>query len=286
MRTDRRTGALLRARGATVRVDGTTLLDGVDLDVLAGEVLVVVGPNGAGKSTLLSVLAGDRAPDAGTVTFDGAPLATVRPAELARHRGVLLQENRVSFPFRVVDVVRMGRAPWRGTDAEDRDEDVVARALDDADVTRLAARRYPTLSGGEKSRATFARVLAQEPRLLLLDEPTAALDVKHQERVLARAREHARAGGAVVVVLHDLALAAAWADRVLVLAGGRVAADGAPAAVLTTDLLTAVYDHPVDVLPHPVTGALLVLPRHAAGTVGAPADPTAPTAPSLAEDLA
>ncbi|MFD6134407.1 heme ABC transporter ATP-binding protein [Isoptericola sp. NPDC060257] len=270
--------ALLQVRGATVRVDGradgATLLDAVDVDVLVGEVLVVVGPNGAGKSTLLSVLAGDRRPDEGTVTLDGAPVASVRPAELARHRGVLLQENQVSFPFRVVDVVRMGRAPWRGTDAEDRDDLVVADALADADVTHLAARRYPTLSGGERSRASYARVLAQEPRLLLLDEPTAALDVRHQERVLARARDHARAGGAVVVVLHDLALAAAWADRVLVLAGGRVAAHGAPADVLTGALLTDVYDHPVDVLPHPVTGSLLVLPRH-----GAPL-------PTLAEDLA
>ncbi|MEU2200731.1 heme ABC transporter ATP-binding protein [Isoptericola sp. NPDC019482] len=278
--------ALLQVRGATVRVDGradgATLLDAVDVDVHVGEVLVVVGPNGAGKSTLLSVLAGDRAPDAGTVTLDGAPVAAVRPAELARHRGVLLQENQVSFPFRVVDVVRMGRAPWRGTDAEDRDDLVVADALDDADVTHLAARRYPTLSGGEKSRASYARVLAQEPRLLLLDEPTAALDVRHQERVLARARDHARAGGAVVVVLHDLALAAAWADRVLVLAGGRVAAHGAPGDVLTTALLTDVYDHPVDVLPHPVTGALLVLPRHGGG--GAP-DPDQ-ALPPLAEDLA
>ncbi|MFF2454644.1 heme ABC transporter ATP-binding protein [Isoptericola sp. NPDC058082] len=274
------TGALLQVRAATVRVEGATLLDTVDVDVPVGEVLVVVGPNGAGKSTLLSVLAGDRRPDEGAVTLDGAPVAAVRPAELARHRGVLLQENQVSFPFRVVDVVRMGRAPWRGTDAEDRDDLVVADALDDADVTHLAARRYPTLSGGEKSRASYARVLAQEPRLLLLDEPTAALDVRHQERVLARAREHARAGGAVVVVLHDLALAAAWADRVLVLAGGRVAAHGAPADVLTTALLTDVYDHPVDVLPHPVTGALLVLPRHGA------APEHDPTLPTLAEDPA
>lgn len=251
---------LLALRAASVRVDGAALLDQVDLDVRAGEVLTVVGPNGAGKSTLLSVVAGDRRPDGGAVTWEGTPLAAVGTAELARLRAVLLQENAVSFPFRVVDVVRMGRAPWRGTPAEDRDEDVVAASLDAADVHHLAERRYPSLSGGEKARASLARVLAQEPRLLLLDEPTAALDVRHQEQVLATARRRARAGDAVVVVLHDLALAAAWADRVLVLDRGRVAGWGTPAEVLTADLLSRVYRHPVDVVAHPLTGDLLVLP--------------------------
>nr|WP_216645820.1 heme ABC transporter ATP-binding protein [Isoptericola halotolerans] len=253
---------MLTVRGAGVRIGDATLLDGVDVAVRTGEVLVVVGPNGAGKSTLLSVLAGDRAPDAGTVTWQGEPLAAVRPGELARRRAVLLQENRVAFPFRVVDVVRMGRAPWEGSSSADRDDAVVAAALAAADVTHLAARRFPTLSGGEKARVSLARVLAQEARLLLLDEPTAALDVKHQTRVLAQARRHADAGGAAVVVLHDLPLAAAWADRVVVLHRGAVVADGAPADVLTSALLTDVYDHTVDVLTHPVTGALLVLPRH------------------------
>ncbi|GAB2466601.1 heme ABC transporter ATP-binding protein [Xylanimonas ulmi] len=265
------TAALLRARGATVRAGDATLLDGVDLDVDAGEVLAVVGPNGAGKSTLLAVVAGDRVPDAGTVTWTGTPLAAVRPAELARLRGVLLQENHLSFPFRVVDVVRMGRAPWRGDPAQDDDERVVAAALEAADVAHLAARTYPTLSGGERARASLARVLAQEPALLLLDEPTAALDVRHQERVLAQARARARAGDAVVAVLHDLALAAAWADRVLVLDRGRVAGLGAPDQVLTSELLTRVYAHPIDVVAHPRTGGPLVLPRR--GGEPAPATP-------------
>jgi iron complex transport system ATP-binding protein len=253
---------LVEVRGAGVRIGDATLLDGVDVDVRTGEILVVVGPNGAGKSTLLAVLSGDRVPDAGTVAWEGEPLASLRPRELARRRAVLLQENHVSFPFRVVDVVRMGRAPWEGTSSADADDAVVAAALAAADVAHLADRRYPTLSGGEKARASLARVLAQEPRLLLLDEPTAALDVKHQTQVLAQARRHADAGGAAVVVLHDLPLAAAWADRVVVVARGGIAADGAPADVLTSDLLSTVYDHPVDVLTHPVTGALLVLPRH------------------------
>ncbi|GAB3162019.1 heme ABC transporter ATP-binding protein [Myceligenerans halotolerans] len=255
--------ALTTLTGVSVHAGNTLLLDAVDLTVRAGEVLVLVGPNGAGKSTLVSVLAGDREPDTGEIRWGGTPLGAVRTAELARLRAVLLQENHVSFPFRVVDVVRMGRAPWT-SGPPSADDDVVARALAAAEVGHLAERRYPTLSGGEKSRTSFARVLAQDTALLLLDEPTAALDVRHAEQVLRQARRVADAGGAVVVVLHDLALAAAWADRVVVLDGGRVAGVGPPAAVLTSSLLSRVYQHPVDVLPHPVTGGLLVLPRYAA----------------------
>lgn len=270
---------LLTLTGVRVTAGDAVLLDGVDLDVRPGEVLVVVGPNGAGKSTLVSVLAGDRTPDAGEAAWTGTPLGAVWTAELARLRAVLLQENQVSFPFRVIDVVRMGRAPWQSTGKQNTgkqstgkqasstpadDDAVVARALAAADVVGLAERRFPTLSGGEKARTSFARLLAQDTTLLLLDEPTAALDVRHTEHVLRHARRHASEGGAVVVVLHDLALAAAWADRVLVLDGGRVAAVGAPAEVLTADLLSRVYEHPVDVVRHPVTGGLLVLPRYAA----------------------
>ena len=267
--------ALLTLTGVQVRAGDAVLLDDVDLDVRPGEVLVVVGPNGAGKSTLVSVLAGDRAPDAGRAAWTGTPLGAVRPAELARLRAVLLQENQVSFPFRVIDVVRMGRAPWQGAGTKADDDAVVARALDAADVAGLAERRFPTLSGGEKARTSFARLLAQDTTLLLLDEPTAALDVRHTEHVLRQARRHATGGGAVVVVLHDLALAAAWADRVLVLDGGRVAGLGTPAEVLTADLLTRVYEHPVDVVRHPLTGGLLVLPRygHTWDTDSTPPDP-------------
>lgn len=274
--------ALVRARGVGFGIDGVTLLDGVDLDVRAGELLAVVGPNGAGKSTLLGVLAGDLAPTAGTVRYAGVPgdveTHRLRPGTLARSRAVLMQEHRLSFPFPAVDVVRMGRAPWRGTDAEAEDETVVADALAEAEVRHLAARRFPTLSGGEKARVAFARARAQRTAVLLLDEPTAALDIRYQELVLDRARERARAGGAVVAVLHDLTLAAACADRVLVLADGRVAGTGTPTEVLRPDLLSGVYRYPVEVLTHPRTGALLVLPERAAALVAAPTDDAAPAA--------
>ncbi len=263
----------LSARGVRVAYGRSVVLDGVDLDVHGGEVVALVGPNGAGKSTLLAVLSGDPHPDAGQVLLDGADVRTQRLVDLARRRAVMLQEARVSFAFRALDVVTMGRHPWRGTPQEDQDDQVVARAMADADVADLAERTFPTLSGGEKARVAFARALAQQGDVLLLDEPTAALDVRHQEAVLARARAAALAGSAVVVVLHDLTLAAAYADRVVVLDGGRVRADGPPRDVLTSALLSDVYRHPVEVVARPGSDEVLVLPVRARH--GGPDDPAA-----------
>ncbi|GEL95627.1 heme ABC transporter ATP-binding protein [Cellulomonas composti] len=253
----------LRARGVRVRFGATQVLDGVDLDVPGGQVVALVGPNGAGKSTLLGVLAGDVRPDEGSVELDAVDVRAIRLTDLARRRAVLLQENRLSFPFEVSDVVRMGRAPWQGTPREDDDDRVVAATMATAEVTHLAARRYPTLSGGEKGRASFARTLAQEPGVLLLDEPTAALDIRHQESLLAEAARRAAAGAAVVVVLHDLTLAAAYAHRVVVLGEGRVRGDGPPREVLTAELLSDVYDHPIEVVERPGADEIVVLPVRA-----------------------
>ncbi|WP_122818476.1 heme ABC transporter ATP-binding protein [Nocardioides pantholopis] len=250
--------AFLAAHGVGVMIDGRAILADVDLEVAAGEVVVLVGPNGAGKSTLLGVLSGDLDPTTGTVELDSRPAGRRSARELARLRGVQLQKQGLAFGFRVEEVVRMGRSPWRRTPAEDRDDEVVAASLERADVTELAARLFPTLSGGEQARTSFARLLAQETPLMLLDEPTAALDIRHQEQLLGVVREAAAAGAAVVVVLHDLSLAAAYADRICVLARGRVRADGPPADVLTGELLTEVYGHPVDVIEH--DGTLVVVP--------------------------
>ncbi|MEN8671681.1 heme ABC transporter ATP-binding protein [Nocardioides sp.] len=249
----------LEARGIVVRYGPSTVLSGVDLDVRHGEVLALVGPNGAGKSTLLGVLAGDVAATHGDVRVLGRPLEEWRLRDLARERAVLTQEHVVAFPFLVGEVVRMGRSPWRNRPEEDHDDLVVAEAMETTDVTHLSYRPFGLLSGGEKGRTSFARVLAQATGVLLLDEPTAALDIGHQEAVLERARRRADDGAAVVVVLHDLSLAAAWSDRVSLLHRGVVAADGPPAEVLVPGLLSEVYDHPIDVLDHPVTGELLVL---------------------------
>ncbi|RLK58222.1 heme ABC transporter ATP-binding protein [Actinokineospora cianjurensis] len=251
---------MIAAVGVSVRVGGALLVDDVSLELRVGEVLVLVGPNGAGKSTLLGALAGDVGVAGGEALLDGKGVGRWRAVEAARRRGVLAQQNSVSFPFDVRSVVEMGRAPWRGTDAEDEDDAVVASALTDTGVEHLADRAYPTLSGGEQARVALARVLAQRTPVILLDEPTAALDVRHQELVLSLAHRHASNGGGVLVVLHDLGLAAAHADRVAVLDRGKLVAIGPPAEVCTADLLSAVYRHPVEVFPHPRTGVPVVLP--------------------------
>jgi len=250
---------MIRAEGVTVALGGRRAVDGVDLEVAAGELLALVGPNGAGKSTLLAALAGERHPDAGAVTVDGRPIDSYHPLDLARIRAVLTQDNAVSFPFRVAEVVEMGRSPWARTAARELDEPAIAAALERTDVAHLVDRRFTELSGGERARVSLARVLAQETPVVLLDEPTAALDLRHQEDVLGIARELAREGRAVVVVLHDLSLAGAYADRVALLEAGRMRALGTPAEVLTEQLVSEVYQLSVEVLVR--DGRPLIIPR-------------------------
>ncbi|MGQ4598950.1 heme ABC transporter ATP-binding protein [Nocardia sp. R6R-6] len=257
--------ATVRAVGVSVDRHGgggrvRRVLEGVDFEAVAGQVVALVGPNGAGKSTLLAALAGELTLSAGRVELDGLPLTQWSTLDMARRRAVLPQTHTVGFPFTAREVIAMGRAPWVRTERRELDDEHIAAAMAATDVEHLAARSFPTLSGGERARVALARVLAQDTATLLLDEPTAALDLGHQEAVLRLAAARAGAGVAVVVVLHDLGIAAAYADRVAVLDSGRIAADGPPRDVLTTDLLTRVYRHPVEVLDHPVTGAQLVLP--------------------------
>ncbi len=250
--------AALEVRDVTVEIGVARVLDAVGLVVASGEVVALVGPNGAGKSTLLGVLAGDLDPTAGEVLVHGRPAGEYGARALARRRAVLLQQQGLAFGFSVADVVRMGRSPWHRTRRADADDVVVEAAMNRADMTAFATRLFPTLSGGEQARTSFARVLAQETDIVLLDEPTAALDLRHQESLLTVARGSAHAGAAVGVVLHDLSLAAAYADRICVLADGRGRAVGSPREVLRADLLTEVYQHPVQVLDH--EGTPVVVP--------------------------
>lgn len=254
--------ARLRGTGLTVRVsEGRTILDDAAIEIHAGEIHALVGPNGAGKSTLFGVLAGDVAAQAGTVELDDRPMLQVKPRLLAQQRAVLLQENNVTFPFSAEQVVRMGRTPWARTPAADEDDDLVASAMAQTEVTSLSARAVTSLSGGERARVALARVIAQSTGILLLDEPTAALDLKHHEDVMRLIRGRADAGTAVAIVLHDLNAALTHADRVTLLSDGRVAATGTAAEVLTAERIEQVYGQPVDVFPHPITGVPLVVAR-------------------------
>lgn len=250
----------IEAKGIGVIVGGKELLRGVDFVAEPGQVTGLIGPNGAGKSTLLSVLAGDQVPTTGTVRVCGADPALMHPRELARQRAVMLQDVAVSFEFLVRDVVSMGRRPWAGTARQEQDDALIDSALAAVDATHLAGRDVMTLSGGERSRVALARVLAQHTPVILLDEPTAALDISHQEQVLGLLREVAlRAGVTVVVILHDLNAAAAYCDHVVCLAGGQVAASGSVRDVCTAATLSEVYGWPIEVTDN--AGTLLIRPR-------------------------
>lgn len=251
---------MIDVRGARVVRGGREVLHGVDLHVEAGEVVVLAGPNGAGKSTLLAAATGDVPLAAGEVVMDGRPIVGRDPGELARLRAVVRQGTRVSAAMTVRDVVLLGRTPHGDVDGPVGRE-AAGRALRAAGVAHLADRPVPNLSGGEAQRVHLARALAQigaealagRPArgALLLDEPVAALDLARRLEALDRLREVARAGLAVLAVLHDLDLAARAADRLVVLDRGVVVASGAPSAVLTPPLLARVFGVRATVVPAP-----------------------------------
>lgn len=266
--------SVLSVRGLTAHIGRRPVLSRIDLDLRRGELLVLVGPNGAGKSTLLALLAGDRSPSSGEIRLGGAPLSAQRTEDVARRRSVLTQSNEITFPFRVEEIVRMGRAPWRRRPEASRDDATVALAMRAGEVEPFAARPVTELSGGERARVAFARSRAQDCAIALLDEPTASLDIRHQHRILGEIRRHTQEGGSAIVVLHDLSLAAAYADRVALLADGKLIAVGSPYEVLDPTLLTRVYRHPIAVTTGP-DGELIVVARHRPDS--------APTPPHLQE---
>lgn len=244
----------LQASHLNYDVDGRALLRDVSLRINAGQVHAVLGPNGSGKSTLLRLLSGDLRPASGSISCAGRAISDWSPGELARLRAVLPQRDQLTFGFTVEEVVRLGRLPCP-RHAPAREQQIVLDAMLTAGVDYLRARRYPTLSGGERTRTQFARVLAQiwEPvdlgsRLLMLDEPTANLDLAHQHRCLRVARHFAARQVGVVVVLHDPNLVLAYADTVTLLCCGEIAGQGAPRDVLSADRLARVYGVPVDVV--------------------------------------
>jgi len=251
--------------GLTVRYPGAAQpsLEGVSLQVEPGTLYAVLGPNGSGKSTLMRALLGTVPLRSGSVRLGGRPLGDWRRRELARSVGAVTQHEPTAFPIRVRELVAMGRYPHLGALRPEapRDREIIREALVQCDVERLADRDVSTLSGGEHQRVRIARALAQEPKALVLDEPTASLDIRHEMEILQLLRRSADRGMTVLLITHHLDLAARFADRILVLGCGRVAAEGTPTEVFREEILEAVYGWPVEVRIDEITGAPRVIPR-------------------------
>lgn len=255
---------MLEVQGVHVRRGSKQVLAAIDLTLRAGQVLGVLGPNGAGKSSLLSALCGELTPSQGQVLMHGRPLAQWQGAARARSLAVLPQVSSLDFAFSVEEVVGMGRLP-HGSGAR-RDGEIIEQALRAADAQHLLGRSYLALSGGERQRVHMARVLAQlwpgtEGSVLLLDEPTSALDPLHQHTTLQAVREVAQRGTAVMVILHDLNLAARYCDCIVLLHEGGCHAVGTPQQVLTPQALHTVFGIEVLVQAHPERGHPLIIAR-------------------------
>ncbi|MGR0318842.1 ATP-binding cassette domain-containing protein [Agromyces sp. ZXT2-3] len=268
-----RPGAGLEGSRVSFARGSRLVVDGVDITVPRGAVGALLGPNGAGKSTLLHLVAGVESPDVAALTLDGDDLVSLRRRERARRIALVEQDAQAPDGLSVEHVVGLGRIPhqsaWGGDSVRDRE--IVAHALDAAGAAGFAGRRYDELSGGERQRVNLARALAQEPELLLLDEPTNHLDIRAQLGTLALLRRLADDGLSVLAALHDLSLAASYADHVVVLANGVVVAAGDPADVLEPRLIRTVWGVEASVLRHPSTGRPLLAFAPADAAVPVPA---------------
>ncbi|MGV8995782.1 MAG: heme ABC transporter ATP-binding protein [Parvibaculaceae bacterium] len=247
---------MIEAQNITVRTATRTLIEDISFNVTPGRITALLGPNGAGKSTMISAITGERRPDEGQVLVDGADLRTIKPVLLARQRAVLLQNSTLDFAFTVAEVVGLGRLPYIATEHATDDEHALSDVRRIAGIEPLWTQLYQTLSGGERQRVQFARALAQiwrrrgdkTPRYLFLDEPTSALDLKHRRALLETTRALADDGIGVLAVLHDLNLAADYADDVVLLRQGKVLAKGETRDVLSNDNLSTCFDLPVEVM--------------------------------------
>jgi iron complex transport system ATP-binding protein len=256
--------SLLEAQSVSMSIGAAMLVDGVELSVRAGEMVAIVGPNGAGKSTLLRMLSGDLRPTAGRISLKQHDIQAYPPRALARHRAMLSQHVNVTFPFTVEEIVHMGAGDTGRAPAQK----LVDAALAEVGLSHFGHRQLPTLSGGEQQRAHFARVLVQlacgeqhhGPGLLLLDEPTSSLDMRHQIDLVETARRRAQGGTAVIAVLHDLNLAMRFADRIVLLHRGRLAVDGSRAEAITADTIRRIFEVEATI-DHTEQGIPFLLPQ-------------------------
>lgn len=225
----------LHGTGLTVSLGGVTILNGVDFNLEAGEMLGLIGPNGAGKTTLLRVLAGLLKPRSGTLCWEEADYLQLSPQERAKRLSYLAQSGTAHWPMSVERLVALGRLPhlsdWQRPG--ETDQALIAQVMAETDLNDFRTRQFNTLSGGERSRVLLARALVAEPQVLLADEPVAALDLAHQIEVMSLLQCYCQKGGAAVVVLHDLRLAAHYCHRLMLLVAGETLAEGSPESVLT-----------------------------------------------------
>ena len=244
----------IKIQNASLTLGNKRLLNNVSVDFHPKEMTILLGPNGTGKSSLLKLLSREWKTE-GNLSFYGTRSSQWRDDALAKSMGVLPQYSSLSFAFTVREVVELGGLTLAFS--QQKVTDIAAEKMEDTDVLHLADRAYPTLSGGEKQRVHFARVLTQiaaSPRspILLLDEPTSALDIRHQHHTLQLAKQLANEGATVIAVVHDLNLAAQYADRILMLHSGKIIADGTPSTVLTSNNIEEVYGWPVEIMEHPL----------------------------------
>jgi iron complex transport system ATP-binding protein len=256
------TDPVLEARGLGFGYGREPVLQDVCLDLRAGEMVGVVGPNGSGKSTLLRLLSGVLTPACGEIHLHGRPLSSYSRRDLGKTVAVVPQDTVIEFPFSVAEVVLMGRSPHLGGFAFEgaRDLEVARSAMAHTGVLELAHRSIHEISGGERQRVVVARALAQEASILLLDEPTAFLDIRHEVEIYDLLHDVQAEGKSILTVLHDLNLAALYCNRVVLLDRGRVVRSGRPEEVLTYAVLTEVYEIEIYVAPNDITGAMNVLP--------------------------
>ncbi|MCA1579454.1 MAG: ABC transporter ATP-binding protein [Acidobacteria bacterium] len=258
---------MLEARDLTIKYDERIAVTGVSLKLTAGNITALIGPNGAGKSTLLRALNGQLRHTSGAVLLDGEPIEKFSRRSIGRRVAVVAQEAELRFPVTVLEFVLGGRFAWAGNAGwgweTDRDLRVAEDVLCETELVELSGRLMNELSGGERQRAVLARALATEAALLLLDEPTANLDLSHQATLLALVRHRCdQQQAAALVVTHDINLAAQFADQLLLMKRGKVIEAGTPGAVLTPELLREVFEVTVLVDAHPVTNAPRVTPVH------------------------
>lgn len=257
---------MFEAKNIGVAVGAKKILDDVSIEINPGEMVALLGANGAGKSTLLKAMCGDLKLTTGEILLDNRPLRDWDYHELARKRAVLAQHTTLAFPFTAREVALLGRNPHiRGSESK-RDLEIVGDALKSVEAEQLAGQSFPTLSGGEQQRVQLARVLAQiweipedSARYLFLDEPTSSLDLSHQHLTLQLARRFARENTGVLVVLHDLNLAAGYADRICLMKGGKIYRNGTPSEILTVPNIKTVFDFDAAILDH--AGGPLVVPQ-------------------------